>query len=147
MAIQGDLWMDGGTAYNLELPTLVEHCRSLGFTDSAIVLDVILVSPTLRVNEWSKPGKALTMFWRQHEIRSMKKKSDDLISFMRAEPGLKYRYLVKPDEKLIWEVNFVDFDPDRSKRLIETGREVASKVVGLGEGVMFEEFKREFEQV
>ena len=27
------LWMDGGTAYNLELPSLVEHCRKQGFFD------------------------------------------------------------------------------------------------------------------
>jgi len=27
------LWMDGGTAYNLELPSLVEYCRKQGFPD------------------------------------------------------------------------------------------------------------------
>lgn len=40
------LWMDGGTAYNLELPSLIDFCRAKGFTDDQIKLDVILLSPT-----------------------------------------------------------------------------------------------------
>jgi len=42
--------MDGGTAYNLELPTLVDFCRKKGYEDSDIKVDVILLSPTSNLN-------------------------------------------------------------------------------------------------
>lgn len=32
--ISGELWFDGGTALNVELPAIVEHCRSRGYHDS-----------------------------------------------------------------------------------------------------------------
>jgi hypothetical protein len=56
---------------------------------------------------------------------------------MRANPNVNYRYLIKPDSKLIKEVNFVNFKPKRSKKLISEGEEEASQVIKAGEGVVF----------
>ncbi len=59
---------------------------------------------------------------------------------MRANPNINYRYLVKPDAKLIREFNLVDFKPKRSQKLIEDGRKEAEKVVALGSGTVFRDF-------
>lgn len=32
--IDGELWFDGGIAFNVELPSIIEHCRSLGYHDN-----------------------------------------------------------------------------------------------------------------
>jgi NTE family protein len=32
--ISGELWFDGGTAFNVELPAIVDHCRSRGYHDN-----------------------------------------------------------------------------------------------------------------
>lgn len=136
------LWMDGGSAYNLELPALVEHCRKQGFTDEQIKLDVILLSPTKSIKLWETPGRTGEMnYWRAHEIRSLKRASAVLEGFMRANPLIGYRYLVKPETKLIYEVNFVDFKPKRSQKLIDAGAAVAMEVISAGEGVTFTQFK------
>jgi hypothetical protein len=68
-------------------------------------------------------------YFRAHEIRRLKKTSNILESFMRAHPNLDYRYLIKPEESLIYEINFVDFKPKRSERLIGIGKEVATEVI------------------
>ena len=59
---------------------------------------------------------------------------------MRANPNINYRYLVKPDSRLIREFNLVDFQPKRSRKLIEDGRNEATRVVELGSGTVFRDF-------
>ena len=59
---------------------------------------------------------------------------------MRANPNINYRYLVKPDTKLIREYNLVDFQPKRSRKLIEEGKTEAERVLALGSGTVFREF-------
>ena len=94
--------MDGGTAYNLELPTLVDFCRKKGYEDADIKVDVILLSPTSNLNQLEKAGStAEKNYHRAREIKSFMKTSNVLAGFMRANPSVGFRYLVKPDHKLI----------------------------------------------
>ena len=66
---------------------------------------------------------------------------------MRANPNINYRYLVKPDSKLMREYNLVDFQPERSKKLIEEGKNQAQRAVELGPGTVFREFYLQNEHV
>ena len=127
------LWADGGAAYNLELPSLVDFCRDKGYSDDRISIDVILLSPTKEISRWEKTGRtAVTNYWRSRQISQGRKTNEVLSAFMRANPNINYRYLVKPDSKLIREYNLVDFQPKRSRKLIEEGREEAERVVSSG---------------
>jgi len=44
--IGDQLWFDGGSAFNLELPSIVDHCRKLGYEDKDTIVDIVLLSPT-----------------------------------------------------------------------------------------------------
>ena len=55
----------------------------------------------------------------------MKKLNNLIYGFKRTYPNVNFRYLIKPDEGLIHEFNFVDFKPKRSKKLIEIGKNIA----------------------
>lgn len=118
--INDRLWMDGGTAYNLELPILVDFCRKKGYADSDIKVDVILLSPTSSLKQWEKAGStAETNYLRAKEIRSFMKTGNVLAGFIRANPSVGFRYLIKPDHELIREINLVNFKQSRSQKLIE----------------------------
>lgn len=69
--IEGSLWMDGGAAYNLEIPSLVKYCRGKGFEDSQINLDVIMLSPSDAVDTWEKTGDPLINYMRAAELTNV----------------------------------------------------------------------------
>lgn len=110
--------MDGGTAYNVELPALVKHCRSKGFADGDIYLDVVLLSPTKDIVKWKSVGKTLKNYNRAKKLKNNRKTTNLLAGFMRANPLINFRYLIEPQDKLMLEVKLVDFNPSRSVKLI-----------------------------
>ena len=79
-------------------------------------------------------------YHRAREIKSFMKTSNVLAGFMRANPSVGFRYLVKPDHNLIWEINLVNFVPSRSLKLIEQGKETVKLVIQEGEGILFSQF-------
>ena len=79
-------------------------------------------------------------YHRAREIKSFMKTSKVLAGFMRANPSVGFRYLVKPDHNLIWEINLVNFVPSRSLKLIEQGKETVKLVIQEGEGILFSQF-------
>jgi hypothetical protein len=60
-----------------------------------------------------------------------------ITDYMRANKEINYRYIVKPDSAIEWEIELVSFDPKRSQKLIEEGKEKAKEVLAQGPGVAF----------
>jgi hypothetical protein len=78
-------------------------------------------------------------WYRAKEIAKFKKACNVVTGFMRAYPNVGYRYLIKPMEALEHEYNLVDFNPERSKRIIETGRQAAKDALAKAESAVFNE--------
>jgi predicted acylesterase/phospholipase RssA len=64
----GSLYMDGGTAWNINLKDAVDRCLEVVDDESHIVLD-IAITEAVSLKKWEKAGKPLTNYWRSHEIR------------------------------------------------------------------------------
>ena len=79
--------MDGSTAWNTNLINAVDACKAKGFTDSNIVLDIILCGDHER-HEETDTGNAIGNFLRYQEINSYYKGMNDVIEFKRSRPNV-----------------------------------------------------------
>jgi hypothetical protein len=61
-------------------------------------------------------GHSAWNYWRAHEIRKSKTAGRDVTDYMRGNPNINYRYLIKPSKALEWVINLVSFKPKKSKQ-------------------------------
>jgi hypothetical protein len=73
-----------------------------------------LLSPAGKVSKVAGTGHTAWNYWRAHEIG--KTASRDVTNYIRANPNINYRYLVKPSKTLEWVINLVTFRPEKSKQ-------------------------------
>jgi predicted patatin/cPLA2 family phospholipase len=61
----GTIYIDGGTAWNLNLKDAVDRCLEVVPDESRIILDVI-ITEALDLPQWNSTGHSLTNLWRRH---------------------------------------------------------------------------------
>jgi predicted patatin/cPLA2 family phospholipase len=94
----GTLYMDGGTAWNINLKDAVDRCLEIVDDESHVVLD-IAITEAVSLKKWDKTGKPITNFWRSHEIKQFYKRMNDVVEFAKSRPKVNYRHFFKPDKK------------------------------------------------
>ena len=94
--IDGGVYVDGGTAWNINIMSAVEQCRAKGAHDSEIILDIIadarphLPSPHLEQNAYS--------YWsRGHDIRHYYRSMDSINLQLRSIPNITPRWYFHRD--------------------------------------------------
>ena len=50
--IDGHMFVDGMTAYNLNAQEAIDRCRDLGYEDNQIVIDMLVCKVTKDLNQW-----------------------------------------------------------------------------------------------
>ena len=92
----GTSYFDGSSVYDIDIFSLITTCKSMGYSQQDIVIDVILSSAkTLKQVDASK-YTSVQMAWRFLEISRYYSALDGLLRGQYAYPNVNYRALVSP---------------------------------------------------
>lgn len=89
---RNELFMDGGTVWNLNADSAIQGCLSKGFTESQIIVDV-MICDVIEVDDDFQPGHTIGNWRRARKIRSYYGDSDSMTSTLAAYPDAQWRYL------------------------------------------------------
>ena len=93
------LYMDGGTAYNLNLVSAVDKCLEIVPDEEHVVLD-IAITEFINMEQLEDVGKTYDAFSRKRQIRKYYKTMNDVVEFARSRPNVNYRHFFKPSQSM-----------------------------------------------
>ena len=97
-----DHWyMDGGTAWNVNLVGAVDKCLEIVDDEEHVVVD-IAITEFLNIEEIEKEevDKSYDAYSRARQIRKYYKTMNDVAEFARSRPNVNYRHFFKPSQEL-----------------------------------------------
>lgn len=130
--------MDGGTTWNINIPSAINGCLDQGFLLEQIVVDVVVCS-TLDVDSDFDPGHTLKNFQRGRKIKKYYSGRDAIQTSLAAYPGVNWRYLIEEKDS-VGGKGELDFDNDATWPLQMQGRELAKEVLAYGPGYGWDNF-------
>ena len=90
------VFMDGMTAYNINVEGAVKQCRKLVDDDSKIIIDVLMCNAPDEPEAWDRAAHTTwSNFWRYRDLNGYYHGSDSIASSMSAHPTMQWRYVVK----------------------------------------------------
>lgn len=87
--------MDGGTVWNTNLISAIEHCKTIVDDESQITLD-IAVCGSHNLGPMDDDKKAIGNLMRKNEIKDYYSSMSDIQEFKQAHPTVNYRHYVQP---------------------------------------------------
>ena len=90
------VFMDGMTAYNINVEGAIKQCRELVDDDSKIIIDVFMCNAPEEPEAWDKKAHtSWSNFWRYRELHGYYRGSDSIASSLAAHPTMQWRHIVK----------------------------------------------------
>jgi predicted acylesterase/phospholipase RssA len=143
---RNETYMDGGVKVSIDLPTSVNKCRSKGYKDSDIVVDVLLNS-VKTIDKLSPIGDhPLDVLFRVFDIYGYDETMRDLEEMSRIYPDVYVRYVVAPSQVLPSGSVPLNFDPTQIEEMIQIGIKDGENAVKSGEGVLWKQMKEKYLQ-
>ena len=119
---EGHFLIDGGSIWNIDLPSAINACRDLGYEEEQIVVDIILcASAEIATNENIGDHLVMQNLARFQEINAYYTETNDIEKTHIAFPLVEYRSVISPSENLKQGSNFMDFDPEDTQHMLELG--------------------------
>ena len=129
--------MDGGAVWNTNLVSAVQRCKEQVKADSEITLDII-VCDNNSLAKWEDTKNTVGNYLRYNELANYHNSVADILEFMKAYPGINYRYFVQPSKALPGGLNLLNGDNSTSTFPMQLqGRADGATVVKEGPGVEF----------
>lgn len=107
--MEDKILMDGGTVWNTNLISAIDHCMELVGDESKITLD-IAVCGSYYLNDMDDDKKAIGNLMRKNEIKDYYKGMSDIQEFKQAHPDVNYRHYVQPSGKVAGGMDILSFD-------------------------------------
>mmetsp|Transcript_9322 Transcript_9322/g.11411 ORF Transcript_9322/g.11411 Transcript_9322/m.11411 type:complete len:170 (-) Transcript_9322:145-654(-) len=137
MHYDGMVLMDGGTIWDVNLPSAVKQCNEMGVTDpSKIIIDIAVCGPGH--DRSFDPKKDAAINWLDSfQLHRSYHSLNSLQWQQRAYPDLNYRYMFYEEHPATgpW---LLDFRNSTTYLLQEQGRQDAQEILQLGEGTAFQ---------
>lgn len=89
--IDGHMFVDGMTAYNLNVQEAIDRCHDLGFDDNQIVIDMLVCKVTKDLNQWNSGFNAYQNFMYARSINNDVHDDDAVAGVKRANPDINFR--------------------------------------------------------
>ena len=133
--ISGVLYSDGGISYSIDVSAAIDLCKSRGYEETKITIDVVLCNRDemdwdQKVITYKVIVEALSLMMHEFRLR-------DIEQIRTKYPGTKFRYFVEPS-KLIGDLIPLNFNPQSIRDLLKLGYEDALNIIKQGEGIYFE---------
>lgn len=93
--------------FNVNMVSAIKYCRSKGFSDKDIVVDIINAE-TYSAGPYDG-NQTIHNFMRYRNIKQYYKSMNDIVEFLRAFPSIDFRFFFSPSEKYAGWV--LDFSP------------------------------------
>lgn len=130
--------MDGGTVWNTNMISAIEHCLTIVDDESKITLD-IAVCGSHYLEEMTDDKKAVGNLNRKNQIKDYYQSMGDIQEFMNAHPTVNYRHYVQPSGKVAGGMDMLNFDNSTNTWPMQMlGRKDGKAAVEMGEGIAFE---------
>ena len=65
------IFMDGGTVRNINIDAAIEQCVDAGFSESQIILDILICASQLKPKRINEVGNSWENFMRSRELSSL----------------------------------------------------------------------------
>lgn len=93
-------WFDGATIWDLDIFSVVNQCKAMGYDDTDIIVDVVLTSEkTLEVVDASS-YHSISMLWRYLAVSRYYSNMDGLLRAQFAFPNVTFRHTLSPSAKM-----------------------------------------------
>lgn len=96
----GSQFFDGSTIWDIDIFTAVNKCKSQGFAEKDIVVDVVLTSAANLQKVDASDYKSVSMLFRYLEISSFYGSMDGILRAKFAYPHANFRYAVSPSKPI-----------------------------------------------
>lgn len=128
---KGHVMMDGGTMWDINIDSAVNYCLEQGFTEDQVVIDAL--------NCWQKGGIDQTIsgdaFHNFQDGRKLKQQYQTLNAIqaeLKAYPAIEMRYYFAEWGSGCPPHSSLDFTPEVTMCLQDSGRRQAAYMLGLG---------------
>lgn len=112
-------YLDGGVIYVVDIPTVVNRCRELGYDEDQIVIDVVLCDGATKTKVDAKQFSATQMALRYLEINGYYGGMHLVERAMFAYSKVNFRYLIHPTKELPNGLIPMNFDPAEIEEMIQ----------------------------
>ena len=140
--IKNNFYADGGGKFSIDVPSAIQKCRDLGFTDDKILVDVVLCVNKKISKIQAKNLNTIEVMIRSFEIIIYEQTTKDLEEVGHIFPNVTFRYVVRPTKRLP-TITTLEFNPSAIKTMIDYGFEDGKNSVAAGVGKTNENLKRE----
>lgn len=143
----GKVYVDGGSIWNIDIPSAVRRCKEVVDNDEDIIIDMILCGSNPPVSGPKKDlskFSALSHYQRAQEIKSFYDTMNKVERAMSLFPQVNFRYIVSPSESLSASSNPIplDFSKNHLNKCFDVGKKDARNAVKLGSKKYFEVVKQ-----
>ena len=119
--VEGAVFVDGGTAWGLDIPLAVQRCKEIVKKDEDIIIDVILtkgfVLPPINVTEM----RTLDMYYYNNDIFALYKTMKAFDQQVVEYPNVTVRSVMYPKEQLPSGNTPIFFNHDQMEAMIQKG--------------------------
>ena len=134
MKWNGNLYMDGGTIWNINIDGAVKGCMEKGFAENEIVVDMLSCYPRSVKQEAAISGNAMQNFLENRAVSKFYHGTRDMYSQLQAYPKVNFRYYVMNLDPALG-LNEVNFDPIVTWPLQQNGMAQGAAAIAAGPGV------------
>ena len=89
--IDGHMFVDGMTAYNLNAQEAIDRCRDLGYDDDKIIIDMLVCKVTKNLDSWNSGYNSFQNFMYARNINDDHHNDDAVAGVKRANPDVNWR--------------------------------------------------------
>jgi predicted acylesterase/phospholipase RssA len=104
----GQIYMDGGTVWNLNVDGAVKACMAKGFAENEIIVDMLSCYPRNVKQEASVSDNALQNYLENRDLNKFYHGTRDTYAQLQAYPEVNFRYYVSNNAPALGldEINF-----------------------------------------
>ena len=131
--------IDGGSVWNVNVPSAIDRCRNEGFEDENIIVDIVLCNAAQAVGfDWEDRDNSVANLEHYKRIKKRTTNMNNIAEFMSAYPKVDFRYLIMPQEEMPGGLSWMIFDNDTVTWDVQMiGRKDGARAVKQGPGAVF----------
>jgi len=143
----GSSFVDGAAVWDIDIPAAINTCSSLGYSEDNIVVDVLMTTNKVLVFEDTSDFNSVHMLYRYLQIARYYGTLDGIKRAQFAYPGVDFRYVVAPADKLPHYREPLKMDPTDMESMFEMGITDAKNAIAAEKGSLMKDLMNQYAEV